>query len=80
MIRWIREGFDALNREIAADPNLGAGFEIGHALFSDPPSGLDPEVWYEQVVESEVAPLLREYWSDDPQRVEAAVERLLEMP
>lgn len=80
VVGWIRGGFDVLNREIAADPNLGEGFRVGHSYFCQPPPEGDHEVWYQQVIESEIAPLLREYWIDDPTRVEAAVERLLEMP
>jgi MoxR-like ATPase len=69
----------ALNREIAADPGLGRGFRIGHSYFCNAPAD-DPcdEVWYERIVHTELDPLLREYWFDDEDKVEAAVGGLLE--
>src|SRR5262249_748804 len=59
----------ALNAAIRDDKDLGVGFEIGHSYFCAPPGGVgDPEAWYAEVVRGEVAPLLREYWFDEPSR------------
>jgi hypothetical protein len=57
-----------LNGEIYNDPaNLGPGFCIGHSFFV--PTGADVsfnEAWYQQVIETEIVPLLEEYWFDNP--------------
>ena len=39
--------------------------------------GHPDRVWYEAVVNSEIAPLLREYWFDDAERVASIVDGLL---
>jgi len=66
----------SLNEAIAEDTNLGPGFKIGHSYFC--PSDDEPpnEDWYEAVVKREVAPLLREYWFDDPETAEEHIESL----
>jgi MoxR-like ATPase len=75
----IVERMGALNRTIAGDQNnLGPGFEIGHSFFcpavdEEPPFD---DAWYRSIVESEVQPLLREYWSG-LDRADDAVEELL---
>jgi MoxR-like ATPase len=68
--RIVRD-MDALNQAIAQDrANLGPGFCIGHSYYCTGISeaGATPE-WYEDVIESEILPLLREYWFDDEARV-----------
>jgi 5-methylcytosine-specific restriction protein B len=56
---------------------LGPGFEVGHSFFCPRPGETPDEGWYRAVIETEVAPLLREYWFDDPDRADAEVEKLL---
>ena len=60
----------ALNEDIAADQtNLGPGFCIGHSFFSAAASDETlNEEWYQRVVQTEVGPLLEEYWFDNPAR------------
>jgi type I restriction-modification system DNA methylase subunit len=65
----------ALNAQIARD--LGAGFRIGHSIFVTPGSGAPSSSWYEQVVQSDVAPLLHEYYFDTAGRAEQLLEELL---
>ena len=75
----IAQCIDALNEEIATDRNLGRQFRIGHS-FVTPAPGIsieDPEEWFEQVVETEIVPLLHEYWFDNPDRVFEARSKLL---
>jgi hypothetical protein len=62
------DALERLNKEIANDTaNLGSGYQIGHSYFcQDLPEGVDPAVWLRSVVETELAPLLDEYWVDDP--------------
>jgi len=69
----------ALNEQIKADPLLGRNYLIGHSFFvprGDDLAGLD-EQWYRQMVLTEVAPLLREYWYDNPTKAEEAKNQLL---
>ena len=37
----------------------------------------DPTEWFTQIVETEIAPLLREYWFDDPDKADEAGMELL---
>jgi hypothetical protein len=78
-IALIRERIGALNDEIENDrTNLGKGFCIGHSFFCDPPLADDDQEisnttqrkWYERVVETEILPLLEEYWFDNPNKVD----------
>ena len=75
----IAERVNSLNEEIASDRNLGRQFRIGHSFVTptpDTPIG-EPEEWFAQVVETEIVPLLHEYWFDDPEKVADARSRLL---
>lgn len=68
----------SLNAEIEADKDLGPGFRIGHSFFCPPtPGPADPERWYQSVIRFEVAPLLREYWFDAPERANQLIDGLL---
>jgi 5-methylcytosine-specific restriction protein B len=61
---------NALNEVIAADTkSLGPGYQIGHSYFC-PRFGITPDDdWYRRVVESEIVPLLQEYWFENEQKV-----------
>ena len=68
-----------LNRQIADDRNLGRQFLIGHSYVT-PSAGVpinDPVEWFTQVVETEIVPLLHEYWFDQPDKVSDARLQLL---
>ena len=69
----------SLNDLIAADPNLGREFRIGHSFFIPRPdeSVAVPQEWFIQVVETEIAPLLREYWFDNTEKADEAISQLL---
>jgi MoxR-like ATPase len=70
-----------LNNLILGDEHLGRGFAIGHSFFCPPdPSvvGLNWEAWYDTVVQHEIAPLLDEYWFDQPKKARQQIERLHE--
>ena len=69
----------ALNRQIADDRNLGRQFRIGHSYVT-PNTGApidDPMEWFTQVVETEISPLLHEYWFDNLETADAAKSELL---
>jgi len=68
-----------LNEEIKSDPLLGANYEVGHSFFcpkGESFGGLDRD-WYDGVIETEIVPLLREYWFDNPKRVDEIRQQLL---
>jgi 5-methylcytosine-specific restriction protein B len=68
-----------LNHQIAADPGLGKQFGIGHSYVT-PSHRLktgESRKWFRQVVETEIAPLLEEYWFDQTDEAQKARDRLL---
>ena len=65
-----------LNRAIADDPALGAGFAIGHSYLSPPADDDADEDWLRSIVEDELVPLLEEYWFDEPETARAWAIRL----
>jgi 5-methylcytosine-specific restriction enzyme B len=69
-----------LNDQIAADARLGKQFRIGHSYVT-PTHRLEAEStkkWFRQVVETEIGPLLDEYWFDAPDEAQKAYARLLQ--
>lgn len=59
--------------------NLGPGFRIGHSYFCSSRNGNESgESWYERIIEFEIAPLLREYWFDRPEKAENHIKLLKE--
>ncbi|MDR3158616.1 MAG: AAA family ATPase [Zoogloeaceae bacterium] len=81
---WIRNPkFDALiamveslNREIGEDASLGMGFRIGHSYFCASERDVIDDVWLSSVIEYELLPLLKEYWFDEPSKVERWTNKL----
>ncbi len=69
-----------LNQTIATDSLLGPQFRVGHSVVT--PSGDqvidDPVSWFVQVVETEIGPLLEEYWFDQAGRADEEKEKLLQ--
>ena len=72
---------DALNETITQDTALGRQYCIGHSYFTPAVSldqtGLDTRDWWRRVVETDVRPLLEEYWFDRPDLAESACQALL---
>ena len=70
----------ALNQEIVSDvTNLGPGFAIGHSFFcTGPTDSEDGPTWYARIIRTEIAPLLREYWFDAPDKANSWEDQLLE--
>ena len=68
-----------LNDQIAADARLGKQFRIGHSYVT-PVHRLEAgntRRWFQHVVETEIGPLLEEYWFDSPEGARQAISRLL---
>lgn len=78
LVKKIIDRMTALNEVIAADSkNLGHGYRIGHSYFC-PQQGIVPnESWYRRIVESEIVPLIQEYWFDNEQKVKEQRAALL---
>ena len=69
-----------LNNQISADPRLGEQFQIGHSYVTPPyrlESGETRE-WFRQVVETEISPLLKEYWFDARDEANKARDHLIQ--
>ncbi len=76
----IEQRLTALNNVISADTGLGPQFRVGHSYVT-PPFGIpinNPREWFRQVVDTEIGPLLDEYWFDALEKSQQARERLLE--
>jgi 5-methylcytosine-specific restriction protein B len=75
----IEERLTELNRSISEDRSLGGQYRIGHSYVT-PPDGVpvaDAKAWFRQVVETEIAPLLEEYWFDAQDKAKEARRRLV---
>ena len=91
--RWVSEkmGVDAklaqdiqrrmasLNQTIAKAPELGEQFRVGHSYVtpSMPLEADATKAWFRDVVETEIGPLLEEYWFDDADQARHARDELL---
>ena len=75
----VEDRMKTLNKQIAEDSNLGAQFRVGHSYVTPSAGEIDDSrEWFKQVVETEIGPLLDEYWFDTPDTAQKARERLLE--
>lgn len=64
-----------LNHEIKDDESLGEGFRIGHSYLCNIKSeDIDEKLTY--IVEYELIPLLKEYWFDEPEKIDYWSDRL----
>ena len=78
LVADIERRISELNDQIAADARLGKQFRIGHSYVT-PAHRLeagDTKKWFQQVVETEIGPLLDEYWFDAPDEAQKAIARL----
>lgn len=66
LVQRIINTMSHLNAQIEADEkHLGPDFVIGHSFFCPPPPA-GHEEWFAEVIESEIRPLVEEYWFDKP--------------
>lgn len=78
LVKRIVSRMKALNDAIAADTkNLGPGYQIGHSYFCPRNGAVADESWYRRVVQSEIVPLIQEYWFDDDKKVDEQRAALL---
>ena len=76
LARRISHRMDKLNETISNDKELGRGFQIGHSYFVPGDGDTPSEDWYKHIVDTQIAPLLREYWFDSPEDTQKEVARL----
>ena len=75
-IDFIRTQMTALNDDISSDRSLGPQFRIGHSYVTPNETVEDAKAWFKDVIETEIGPLLEEYWFDAPERATEAMARL----
>lgn len=79
LIAHIKNRMTVLNETIAQDRSLGPQFRVGHSYVTPSEEKVpDPEAWFTEVVDTEIGPLLEEYWFDAPDRARAATASLRE--
>ncbi|WP_302422151.1 AAA family ATPase [uncultured Citrobacter sp.] len=79
LLAIIESRLTELNEMLAKDTTLGPQFCIGHSYVT-PATGQqinEAQAWYAQVVDTEICPLLAEYWFDAPNKVDEARKVLL---
>jgi 5-methylcytosine-specific restriction enzyme B len=81
ILSLIETRIGALNLEIASASSLGPQFRIGHSYVTPDDKVGDSAAWFRARVESEIGPLLDEYWYDSSERAKEAQGKLLaELP
>ena len=54
------------------------GYRIGHSYFCpNDKNVMYDKKWFEVIIKSEIEPLLKEYWFDNPQEISKQIEYLL---
>ncbi|WKT76868.1 AAA family ATPase [Lysinibacillus fusiformis] len=74
LVDHIISKFQELNKKVKDDPQLGDGFCIGHSYFCHYDNS---EEWFQEIIEYEIEPLLKEYWFDQLDTAQKAVKELL---
>ena len=76
------EAVKAVNDDILKDDSLGKGFLIGHSYLIQPVYGDDRDESLfdyettESIIEYDLIPLVSEYWFDNENRLNAAIDKL----
>jgi 5-methylcytosine-specific restriction protein B len=79
LIDAIAERLSDLNKVIGDDRALGPQFRVGHSFVTPVSKNTAPAdwfVWYNEVVETEIGPLLAEYWYDNQSRAQTEIAKL----
>lgn len=76
----IERRLDTLNWAIATDILLGPQYRVGHSVVTPGAGEMieDEADWFRQVVETEIGPLLDEYWFDQPGKAREEINKLLQ--
>ena len=80
VLLMIGNKLSALNLTLSEDVNLGPHFQIGHSFVTPSANSRisDSKEWFRHVVETEIGPLLDEYWFDARETAQTERDRLLE--
>jgi 5-methylcytosine-specific restriction protein B len=80
LVTNIEHRIEELNEAITLDARLGKQFRIGHSFVTPahPLEQGETRNWFQQIVETEIGPLLEEYWFDAPAEAHKARERLVQ--
>jgi hypothetical protein len=76
IIEHISSSVYKVNEKIKSDPNLGDGFQIGHSYFCDFNNTLNEDIWWQEIIDFELKPLLEEIWFDELNNVTDMVKLL----
>jgi 5-methylcytosine-specific restriction protein B len=80
VLRVIAERITEVNAIIAEDRSLGPQFQLGHSFVTPTAPVPDGWRWFREVVETEIDPLLNEYWFDQTAKAKEALASLLAPP
>ncbi|MBB5063925.1 AAA family ATPase [Granulicella mallensis] len=81
MLTLIETRIVALNLEISSASSLGPQFRIGHSYVTPEEKVGDGVAWFRARIETEIGPLLDEYWYDSPERAKEEQTKLFsELP
>ena len=80
VLLMIGNKLSALNLALSKDVNLGPHFQIGHSFVTPSANSQfsNAQEWFRHVVETEIGPLLDEYWFDARETAKTERDRLLE--
>jgi hypothetical protein len=79
LVKKIRERIGGLNQVIGNERrDLGPGFQIGHSYFCPVDQIKSDSEWYLNVINTEIKPLIEEYWFDSPEKVDTLLAQLVE--
>ena len=68
-----------LNKAIGESRDLGDGFQVGHSYFcsTNGCSSGEWDQWLQDIFDTEILPLLQEYWVDDSEELQKHTDKLL---
>lgn len=77
-LRSIANRITQVNDLIRDDPTLGAPFCIGHSFVTPRTKITEPAVdktqrWFQEIIDTDLEPLLEEYWFDQPEKLTTAL-------
>jgi len=79
LVKKIRARIGGLNQLIGNERrDLGPGFQVGHSYFCPVGSITSDSEWYLNVINTEIKPLIEEYWFDSPEKVDTLLAQLVE--
>ncbi len=74
----VAQKMETLNKHIADDTSLGEQYAIGHSYVTCDSPIHKPQEWFLDIINTEIEPLLREYWFDNTKKVQELVSELKE--